>query len=111
MNSREKSQLHTRLQAWKEVWLPGMLPGDSRGGLHFSNNNREFPGGPVVGTPDFHRRGHRVTLVRELRSHIQAAWCSQKKKKKKLRFRFPHSLEQWFLANRDVALQGPFDNI
>ena len=29
VNSREKSQLHTRLQAWKEAWLPGMLPGDS----------------------------------------------------------------------------------
>lgn len=29
VNSHEKSQLHARLQAWKEAWLPGTLPGDS----------------------------------------------------------------------------------
>jgi len=29
-----------------------------------------FPGGPVVKTPNFHRRGHRVLFpVRDLRSH------------------------------------------
>ena len=95
VNSREKSQPHTGLGAGKEAWCPG-----------------PFPGGPVVGTPDFRRKGHRSTPWAGNRDPTYRQHGAAKKQNKtiKLRFRFSHSLEQCFLANRGVALQGPFDS-
>ena len=44
---------------------------------------KDFPAGPVVKMPRFHRRGARVpSLVRELRSHLPRGEAKKKKKKK-----------------------------
>ena len=80
VNSREKSQPHTGLGAQKEAWRPGPFPGGS-GVISISVTTVGIPWWSSGWDSRLPSQGAQVhSLVREPRSHIQAAWYGQKTK-------------------------------
>ena len=66
------------LNKWVAPPLPPLFPEEFVAKPEI-NINRDFPGGPMVKTPRFQRRGHTVTIIVIIMTYISRALSHQAK--------------------------------